>query len=216
MEIDHADQHSEVLFAAVCASAGCSAQRRQTLEHVVELAVELAREGREGRKIGTLFVVGDTDTVLERSRPLMLDPLAGHPREARDVTSPAFRETARELAQLDGAFLVDDHGIFTSAARFIDVDLGSATFLPGLGTRHAAGMSISSVSKATSVVVSQSSVVRVFSQGKLRAEILPELFLMSKRRLVSGDADVHAYPNLGLTVAMAGNGNGNGNGLGSS
>jgi DNA integrity scanning protein DisA with diadenylate cyclase activity len=31
----------------------------QTLEWVILLAVEIAREGREGRKIGTMFVVSD-------------------------------------------------------------------------------------------------------------------------------------------------------------
>lgn len=39
------------------------------LEQTVTLAVEIAREGREGRKIGTLFVVGDSDAVLENSVP---------------------------------------------------------------------------------------------------------------------------------------------------
>ena len=31
----------------------------QVLEQTIVLAVEVAREGREGRKIGTLFVIGD-------------------------------------------------------------------------------------------------------------------------------------------------------------
>lgn len=43
---------------------------------MIELAVEIAREGREGRRIGTLFTFGDADAVLRRSRPLILDPLA--------------------------------------------------------------------------------------------------------------------------------------------
>src|SRR5215212_9320253 len=49
----------------------CSERRgvnNRTLRRVVNLAVEIAREGREGRKIGTLFVVGDSETVLEHSR----------------------------------------------------------------------------------------------------------------------------------------------------
>lgn len=45
-----------------------------TLEQVVTLAVELAREGREGRKVGTIFVVGDTETTRDLSRPMILDP----------------------------------------------------------------------------------------------------------------------------------------------
>ena len=35
-----------------------------TLNAVTELAIEIAREGREGRKIGTLFTVGAQTQVL--------------------------------------------------------------------------------------------------------------------------------------------------------
>ena len=98
------------------------------------------------------------------------------------VDQPEFRETIKELAQLDGGFIVDDDGAFVAAARYVDIDL-DATFLAGLGTRHAAGLSISRATTATAVVVSQSAVVRVFSRGKLKAEIIPELFLMSRERL---------------------------------
>jgi len=41
----------------------------RVLEQTVSLAVEIAREGREGRKIGTLFVVGDSGEVIKRSKP---------------------------------------------------------------------------------------------------------------------------------------------------
>ena len=53
------------------------------LESLIELAVEIAREGREGRRIGTLFTLGDEGAVLEKSRSLILDHLAGHPESAR-------------------------------------------------------------------------------------------------------------------------------------
>ena len=42
------------------------------LEPLIGLAVEIAREGREGRRVGTLFTLGDEDAVLARSRPLIL------------------------------------------------------------------------------------------------------------------------------------------------
>jgi DNA integrity scanning protein DisA with diadenylate cyclase activity len=172
---------------------------------VIELAVELSREGREGRKIGTLFVVGAVEEVLERSRPLLLDPLYWHPRDVLQVDLPDFRETVKELAQLDGAFLVENDGTFASAGRFIDVDLADPeNFLPGLGTRHAAGASISRTTDAVAVVVSQSSVVRVFARGKLKAEIIPELFLLSREHLLTPAADVRRIPDAGITVAVSG------------
>jgi DNA integrity scanning protein DisA with diadenylate cyclase activity len=40
-----------------------------TLKTVVDLALEIGREGREGKPVGTLFVVGDTRKVLGSSRP---------------------------------------------------------------------------------------------------------------------------------------------------
>ena len=178
--------------------------RRRTLEEVLQLAVEIAREGREGRKIGTLFVVGDVEQVLRHSRPLLLDPLYGHPSELLHVSRPDFRETVKELAQLDGAFLVDDDGTFAAAGRYIEVDVERPeTFLPGLGTRHAAGASISGATAAIAIVVSQSSIVRVFADGRVRAEIIPELFLLSRRQLFMPDADVRQIPDAGITVAVA-------------
>jgi diadenylate cyclase len=193
------------IFGSVCASTRCAETRKRTLEEIVQLAVEIAREGREGRKIGTLFVVGDVEAVLGRSRPLLLDPLYGHPDELLHVERPDLRETVKELAQLDGAFIVADSGTFVSAGRFVDVDLGSpSNFIPGLGTRHAAAASISRETGAVAVVVSQSSVVRVFAGGEVRAEIIPELFLLSRDALFTPTPDVRQVPEAGITLAVAG------------
>ncbi len=193
----------EAVFGPVAESTRCEQVRRRTLEEIVLLAVEVAREGREGRKIGTLFVVGDVDSVLERSRPLILDPLHGHEPELLRVDRPEFRETAKELAQLDGAFIVASRGTFVAACRFIDIELMPEHFLPGLGTRHAAAASISAHTNAIPVVVSQSSVVRVFRDGEVRAEIIPELFLLSQQRLYAAHADVQQVPEAGLTLALS-------------
>jgi diadenylate cyclase len=194
----------DAVFGPVASTAHCEEGRRRTVEEVLQLGVELAREGREGRKIGTLFVVGDVEETLRRSRPLLLDPLYGHPRELLDVSRADFRETVKELAQLDGAFLVDDDGTFAAACRYIDVDVGSPTFFtPGLGTRHAAAASISAATRATPIVVSQSSIVRVYAGGEIRAEIVPELFLMSRQQLFTADPAVRQVPEAGITVALA-------------
>jgi diadenylate cyclase len=50
---------------------------RDVLESLIGLAVEIARESREGRRVGTLFTLGDENAVLARSRALILDPLLG-------------------------------------------------------------------------------------------------------------------------------------------
>ena len=207
MTIDVRQRHLDSIFGGIAASTRCAEKRRSTLEEVLQLAVEIAREGREGRKIGTLFVVGDVEETLRRSRPLFLDPLFGHPPELLHVSRADFRETVKELAQLDGAFLVGDDGTFAAAARYVDIDLASTpSFLPGLGTRHAAAASISEQTSAIAIVVSQSSVVRVFADGEMRAEIIPELFLMSGQQLFTPDAVVRQLPDVGLTLAVADDG----------
>ena len=188
----------EKIFGPVASSASCTEEMRATVEEVLQLAVEVAREGREGRKIGTLFVVGDVEAVLERSRPLLLDPLYGHPNELLDVRRPEFRETVKELAQLDGAFVVDKYGTFVSAV----VD-AATPLMPGLGTRHAAAASITSDTRAVAIVVSQSSIVRVYARGEIRAEIVPELFLLSRDGLFARDAAVQQVPEAGITLAVA-------------
>ena len=195
-------QRLDEIFGPVAASTRCAESLRETVEEVVQLAVEIAREGREGRKIGTLFVVGDVERVLERSRPLLLDPLYGHPAELLDVRRPEFRETVKELAQLDGAFVVDKHGAFVSAARYIDVDPGT-TLLPGLGTRHAAAASVTAETRSVAIVVSQSSIVRVYARGAIRSEIVPELFLLSRAGLFTPGAEIRHVPEAGITVAVA-------------
>ena len=156
-------------------------ERRQVdtrvLEQTVAPAVDIAREGREGRKIGTLFVVGDSEEVLRRSRPMILDPLHGHPDESKHIADPDVRETLKELAQLDGAFVVSDEGVVVSAARYIDAVSESLSVPLGLGSRHMAAASVSKQTGAVAVAVSESSMVRMFDDGELVSEIIPELWM---------------------------------------
>src|SRR5919106_3917274 len=154
----------------------------RVLEQTVSLAVEIAREGREGRKIGTLFVVGDSGEVIKRSKPLILDPLHGHPEESKQIEDPDTRETIKELAQLDGAFLVSNAGVVLSAARYIDAASESLDLPLGLGSRHMAGASISRQTNAVAVVVSESSMVRMFDDGELVSEIVPEMWMIEGYR----------------------------------
>lgn len=169
---------SKDLFESICS------ERREvnteTLEQIVILAVEIAREGREGRKIGTIFTVGDESAVMECSRALILDPLKGHPQSSKHVTNSDVRETLKELAQLDGAFVVSDEGVALSAARYLDADSKGVNMPLGLGSRHMAAASITKTTGAVAVVVSESSVVRLFDDGELFAEVIPELWIMSR------------------------------------
>jgi DNA integrity scanning protein DisA with diadenylate cyclase activity len=178
----------------------CSEKRQvdaDVLKQTVSLAVEIAREGREGRKIGTLFVVGDSRAVMKRSKPMILDPLQGHADEDKQIENPDTRETIKELAQLDGAFLVSNSGVVLSGARYIDAASDSLNLPLGLGSRHMAGASISRQTSAVAVVVSESSMVRMFDDGELVSEIVPELWMidgytsrMDGRTFIRRDEDI--------------------------
>lgn len=152
----------------------------EVVESLIELAVEIAREGREGRRIGTLFTLGDEQAVLTRSRALILNPLEGHPEDVRHVRDPNLRGTIKELAQLDGAFVVASSGIFLAACRYLDAAASPIELPLGLGSRHIAAAHISSATRAIGVVVSESAVVRLFCHGELIGEIIPELWMLKR------------------------------------
>src|SRR5271167_1482952 len=147
-------------------------------ESILCQVTEYAREGREGRRVGTLFTLGDENAVLARSRALILDPLLGHPEASRRVTDLNLRGTIKELAQLDGGFVVSGEGIVLSACRYLDAVAAQVDVPLGLGSRHIAAANMSAVTKAVGIVVSESSVVRLFCHGQMVGEIIPELWMM--------------------------------------
>ena len=153
---------------------------KRTLQEVIWLAIEIAREGREGRKVGTLFVVSDSENILKHSRPLILDPLFGHPDEKKRIDDPSLRETIKELALLDGGFVVSDGGVCLSACRYIEASVEGIELPLGLGSRHLAAASITKRTGSVAVVVSESSIVRVFYRGQIISRILPEIWLLSR------------------------------------
>lgn len=166
------------LFCEVCSDK--RGVNLETLKQVIILAVEIAREGREGRRIGTMFVIADSEEVMNHSRSLILDPLFGHPDDVKHIDDPDMRETVKELSQLDGAFIVSDDGVVISACRYIDAFSEGIKLPLGLGSRHVAAASISKQTKAVAVVVSESAVIRVFDDGEIISEIIPELWMFAR------------------------------------
>jgi diadenylate cyclase len=139
---------------------------------IVEIALRLAAEGREGRPIGTIFVLGDPDILEPYLRQLILNPCKGHPRRARSIHNPASFETIRELAALDGAFIVSKKGVVESAGTYLDAPVRRTTLPSGLGARHAAALAITEATDAIAVVVSSSSgTVTVFHEGTAILEL---------------------------------------------
>ncbi|HWR26510.1 MAG TPA: diadenylate cyclase [candidate division Zixibacteria bacterium] len=141
---------------------------------ITRIAIEIAREGREGHTIGTAFVIGDSEKVLGRSRQLVLNPFEGHRRERRMVTDTETQDNIKEFAQLDGVFIIKGDGEVEAAGRYITIDTGNVKFLRGLGTRHSSVAAITQVTNAVGIVVSQSGgVIRIIKDGKIVATIKP-------------------------------------------
>jgi DNA integrity scanning protein DisA with diadenylate cyclase activity len=146
----------------------------ETLKTVIDLAVEIGREGREGKAIGTMFVVGDTRKVLAHCQPAGFDPVKGYSRAERDMHDPRVREAVKEVAVLDGAFVINAEGIVEKAAQLVDAPYANLTLSKGLGARHWAGAAISKATAALAIVVSQSSgTVRLFQSGEVMLRIEP-------------------------------------------
>jgi diadenylate cyclase len=135
------------------------------LKAVLRLALELGREGREGKKVGTAFIIGDTNEVLKRSHQLILNPYKGHTEDTRDIKNRSHWETIKEFAQIDGVFIVDDKGVIISAGRYLDVNTKSIE-LEGFGGRHMSALAVTRETQAIAVTVSESGgTVRLFKDG---------------------------------------------------
>jgi DNA integrity scanning protein DisA with diadenylate cyclase activity len=162
----------------------------ETLRRVVDLAVEIGREGREGKPVGTLFVVGQHRKVLEMSHEGVHDPFRGYGKKERMIANPRVRESIKELAQLDGAFIISADGYVMAAGRILDAAAQELTLSKGLGARHWAAAGISKSTNAVAIAVSQSTgTVRLFQNGTVVLRIEP---MDEAMKWHDADADIEA------------------------
>ncbi|MEM9366799.1 MAG: DNA integrity scanning protein DisA nucleotide-binding domain protein [Planctomycetota bacterium] len=146
----------------------------KTIKAVVDLAAQIGREGREGKPVGTLFVVGDTRHVLEHANDSGVDPFRGYNKSFRNILDPKVQEDAKEIAQLDGAFIITPDGVIERSRQMLEVSHEDLKMTKGLGSRHWAAAAITRRTKAVSVVVSQSTgTVRLYQDGFLILQIVP-------------------------------------------
>ena len=154
-------------FASVRRQPLAAMARRGVLERVLQIGRELATQGREGRPVGALFVVGDHERVLGHTSQLVMNPFRGYPDDERNLLDPALDETIKEYALMDGAFVVRRDGVVESAGAFLSAPASPAQ-TPGLGARHAAAAAITAATDALGIAVSESSgEIRIFKSGQL-------------------------------------------------
>ncbi|MDO9326236.1 MAG: PAS domain S-box protein [Methanoregula sp.] len=146
--------------------------KEEVFDAVFHICTEISIEGREGKPVGTTFLIGDTKNVLEKSRQIILNPFEGHKAEDRVVMNPGLKENIKALAQLDGAFIITGDGFVESVGRYITVDTSSVKLPPGMGTRHNSVAAITQVTKTVGIVVSQSGgVITIFRNGQILKKI---------------------------------------------
>ncbi len=148
--------------------------RPAVFERALSLAGELGLEGREGRPVGALFALGDSDTVLSQSRQLVINPFRGYPEEERNLLDPRLEETVKEFSALDGAFVVRGDGVILAAASYLVPPQSRPVepLPPGLGARHEAAAGITATTNAIALVVSQSTgTVSIYKGGRLVTDI---------------------------------------------
>jgi len=146
--------------------------KEDVFDAVFHICTEISIEGREGKPVGTTFLIGDTKKVLEKSRQIILNPFEGHPLELRNVMNTELKENIKALAQLDGAFVISADGFVESVGRYITVDSSNVSLPPGMGTRHNSVAAITQVTHAVGIVVSQSGGgITVFRNGQILKKI---------------------------------------------
>jgi len=139
----------------------------EVLERVLGMAAEIAVEGREGKPLGTIFVIGDTNTVNGYVRQLIINPFRGYSEGERNILDPGLDETVKEFAAIDGAFVITGEGIVLSAGSYLRPQVAETEALPsGLGARHMAAAGITACTNALAVTVSESTgMVSLFKGG---------------------------------------------------
>ncbi len=146
--------------------------RRVVFQRVLTMALELANEGREGKPIGGLFVIGNMRELQKYSEQNIINPFRGYAEKDRNILDDRLRNTVKEFAAIDGAFLIKGNGVIVSAGTTLRPDTSGVELPQGLGARHASAAAISASTKSIAITVSESTgTVRLWRLGKMVIEI---------------------------------------------
>jgi diadenylate cyclase len=165
------EKESELLLAHGMTSLS-DAVKPEVFQEALNFAIELASRGREGKPIGTIFVLGDEEHVLQYSRQMVINPFKGYDRDECNIMNPTLKETLREFSAIDGAFVISHDGYILSAGRYLGAASDEDSIPRGLGSRHIASAGITALTDAVAIAISESTGdVRIFKNGKIFMEI---------------------------------------------
>ena len=146
--------------------------RRVVFQRVLTMALELANEGREGKPIGALFVIGNMRELQKYSEQNIINPFRGYAEKDRNILDDRLRNTVKEFAAIDGAFIIKGNGVIVSAGTTLRPDTSGVELPQGLGARHGSAAAISASTKSIAITVSESTgTVRLWRLGKMVIEI---------------------------------------------
>ncbi len=146
--------------------------RRAVFERVLNFALELASEGREGKPVGAIFVLGNSTAVIANAQQNIMNPFKGYEESERNILDKHMTETVKEFATIDGAFVIKGTGTIVSAGTYLLPRLVAEELPQGLGARHAAAAAITAATKSVAITISESTgTVRIWRKGKLITEI---------------------------------------------
>ena len=165
------EKESELLTARGMTSISDSV-KPEVFQEALNISIELANRGREGKPVGTIFVLGDEDHVMQFSRQMVINPFKGYEPEECNIMNPTLKETIREFSAIDGAFVISHDGYILAAGRYLGAAMGEDSIPRGLGSRHIAAAGITSLTDAVAIAISESNGdIRIFKNGKIFMEI---------------------------------------------
>lgn len=137
--------------------------KRSKKEAVYNFLLETSKEIAR-KKLGVLFVIAQKGSFKGIYEPLYPQVIEDH-----SIFEKGSKELILKLAELDGAFLINDDGILVAfGARIL-----KSKALPGYGTKHAAAVGITSyVKNSSAILVSEETHwIKVFKNGKMILEM---------------------------------------------
>lgn len=140
---------------------------QQVFMRAMQIMAELAQEGREGKAVGTLIVLGDYEHVKTHCQQMVINPFQGYDESERNILDPSLTETIKEFSRIDGAFVIRGDGVIMSAGTYLRINHAVTGLTPGLGARHTAAAGITMDCEALSICLSESTrQISLFRSGE--------------------------------------------------
>lgn len=146
--------------------------KRVVFEQMLTTALELAQQGREGKPVGALFVLGDHREVQKYCQQNIINPFKGYAERERNILHDKMKDTVKEFCTIDGAFVIKGNGVIVSAGTMLRPNFSGEPLPSPLGARHSSAAAITASTRSIAITVSESTgTVRIWRKGQMITEI---------------------------------------------